>query len=223
MKQVIVQSSEPITLIGGGKTGENDLNHAMAWAPRLVAADGGAQRALKSGAMPEAVIGDMDSLSDAARARIPAERLFPIAEQDSTDFDKALSHIEAPLVIGVGFLGARLDHQLAAFNTLVRLADRRCVLIGERELVFHAPAELSLDLGAGDVVSLFPMRNISGRSDGLEWPIDGLAFAPDGRVGTSNRAQGPVRLEMDGPGMLVMVSRAALEAVIGALMPPKSA
>ena len=41
---------------------------------------------------------------DAARAAIPAERLHRIAEQDSTDFEKCLRNIRAPLVVGIALL-----------------------------------------------------------------------------------------------------------------------
>ena len=39
---------------------------------------------------------------------------------------------------------------------------------------------LSLALSPGDPLSLFPMAAVTGTSIGLEWPINGLAFAPDG-------------------------------------------
>jgi thiamine pyrophosphokinase len=148
--------------------------------------------------------------------------LFEIREQDSTDFDKALRSIDAPLVIGVGFLGGRLDHQLAVLSTLLRHHDRPCALLGAQELVFHLPPVLDLDLAPGAVVSLFPMQPVTGRSEGLEWPIDGLDLAPGGRVGTSNRARGRVRIETDGPGLLAMVPRAALDAVMRAIATARS-
>lgn len=213
METAIVHATAPITLVGGGDLGASDLAEALALAPRLVAADGGAAAALAAGHVPEAVIGDFDSLPPEARDRIPPQRLFPVREQDSTDFDKALRSISAPLVLAAGFLGARIDHQLAAFNTLVRLADRPCILIGAGEIVLHVPDRISLPVRGGDVVSLFPMRPVTGRSWGLEWPIDGLELAPDGRVGTSNRANGPVTLEMDGPGLLAILPRARLAAL----------
>ncbi|MEY8838956.1 thiamine diphosphokinase, partial [Cribrihabitans sp. XS_ASV171] len=166
----IVHSASPITLIGGGELGPEDLSLALAHADTLVAADSGAEAALAAGHVPDAVIGDFDSLSAEARSRIPAGRLHEIAEQDSTDFDKVLRHVAAPLCLGVGFLGARVDHQLAVMNTLVRRADRPCILIGEHEVLFHAPPEIALELEAGDVVSLFPLARVSGRSEGLEWP-----------------------------------------------------
>ncbi|MDK3016100.1 thiamine diphosphokinase [Pseudodonghicola flavimaris] len=219
MTSAIVQSETPVTLIGGGALGPSDLETALALAPVLVAADGGADAALAAGRMPQAVIGDFDSLSARARAGIPADRLFPIREQESTDFDKALRSVAAPLVLAVGFLGDRVDHQLAAFNVLTRHAHRACILIGVHEVIFHAPRRLVLDMAAGQVVSLFPMGRVTGRSEGLEWPIDGLVLTPDGQIGTSNRALGPVTLETDGPGLLAILPRDRLEALIVALRP----
>ncbi len=216
---MIVHSKTAVTLVGAGQASPSDLGMALARAPCLVAADGGAALALAAGYVPEAVIGDFDSLTAADRARIPEERLFTIREQDSTDFDKAMRAISAPLVLAVGFLGGRVDHQLAAFNTLVRHADMPCILIGQSEVVFLAPPRLELALSAGDVVSLFPMMPVTGRSQGLEWPIDGLRMSPSGRVGTSNRALGPVTLEIDAPGLLVIVPAGALDAVMRSLAP----
>ncbi|MFD3191367.1 thiamine diphosphokinase [Sedimentitalea sp. HM32M-2] len=220
MKNAFVCSQYPVTLVGGGEIGPQDLALALDHAPMLVAADGGAAHALRAGHVPAAVIGDFDSLRRADRDRMPPDRLFQVDEQDSTDFDKALGNIAAPLVLAVGFLGARLDHQLAAFSTLLRFADRPCVLIGPQEIVFHVPAALRVDLAAGDVVSLFPLAPVSGRSQGLEWPIDGLCLRPGGRIGTSNRATGPVQLLIEGAGLLAIVPRRALPAVTAALSAP---
>ncbi|MFC3615510.1 thiamine diphosphokinase [Lutimaribacter marinistellae] len=220
MKPPIVHSSSPVTLVGGGELAHDDLALALSHAATLVAADSGAQAALAAGHVPHAVIGDFDSLSADARAQIPQARLHEISEQDSTDFDKVLRHVAAPLCLGVGFLGARLDHQLAVMNTLVRRAERPCVLIGAHEVVFHAPPEIALDLGPEDVVSLFPLARVTGRSEGLEWPIEGLVMEPHGRIGTSNRARGPLRLEVDAPGLLVMVPRRALASVTRAFLVP---
>ncbi len=218
MSTPIVETSSLVTLVGGGVLGPGDLDMALKRAPLLVAADGGAAQALAAGRVPEAVIGDFDSLDARTRAQIPEGRLFPIQEQDSTDFDKALRSIRAPLVLGVGLLGARIDHQLAAFSVLARQVGPPCVLLGPEEAVFHAPGAMQIDLAPGDVVSLFPMVPVTGRSEGLKWPIDGLSLSPAGRVGTSNRALGPVRLEVDEPGLLVIVPRRALDAAIAGLM-----
>ncbi len=219
----IVRSNGPIGLFGGGQIGPEDLNLVLNRVTFAVAADGGASVLVDSGRIPDAVIGDFDSLSSEIRARIPQDRLFPIAEQDSTDFDKALRNVQAPLVLGAGFLGGRLDHQLAVLNTLVRYPDKACILIGAHEVVFHVPPSIVLDLTPGAVVSLFPLKQVTGRSRGLEWPIEGLHFDPSGQVGTSNRVISKLELQMDGPGMLVMVPRSALDQVMQAFLSGQSA
>jgi thiamine pyrophosphokinase len=217
----IVESAGPVTLVGAGAAGDGDLRAAVQLAPRVVAADGGARRVLAEGLMPEAVIGDFDSLDAGTRAAIPADRLHHVAEQQTTDFDKALRHIAAPLVLGVGFLGERLDHLLAAQTVLLRRPDRRCLLLGRGDVVFLCPPHLSLDLPEGSRVSLYPMAPVTGRSEGLHWPIEGIGFAPGGMIGTSNRVTGgAVRIEMEAPRMLVILPRAALAAAVRSLAAP---
>ncbi|MGR3504545.1 MAG: thiamine diphosphokinase [Paracoccaceae bacterium] len=218
MQDIIVLSDAPVTLIGGGETETKTLREALELAPRLVAADGGAKAALDAGHVPEAVIGDMDSLQARDRARLDAGSIHQIDEQDSTDFDKCLSAIRAPLLLGLGFTGPRLDHQLAVFNSLVRHHRQRCILIGKKELVMLAPPSLRLDLVPGAVVSLFPMGAVEAKSEGLQWPVGGLSFAPDGRVGTSNRATGPIWLAVTAPKMLLILPRDTLAPLTEALM-----
>ncbi len=214
---MIVQQSKPVTLIGGAAVNNKGLDRVLALAPGIVAADGGADTALLHGLIPDAVIGDFDSISESARQVIPADQLHSIPEQDSTDFDKCLRNIRAPLIIGVGFSGARLDHQLAAFNTLVCHPDRRCILVGEQDLAFLCPPSLKLDVPPETPLSLFPMGAVEGISEGLRWPIAGLNFAPDGRVGTSNMTTGPVFLNVTAPKMLVILPLSSLECVAAAL------
>lgn len=206
----------PVTLIGGGDAGAADLAAALALAPVVAAADGGADNALAHGLVPQAVWGDFDSISARARAAIPAENLHPVAEQDSTDFEKCLSRIDAPLVIAVGFCGGRQDHFLAALATLARRIGPPCILIAEADIITLCPARIALDLPLGTRLSLFPMGPVRGESHGLEWPIDGIGFAPDRRIGTSNRTTGPVSLRIDGP-MLLILPRAHLETLARAL------
>lgn len=218
MQDVIVHADAPVTLIGGGQADAATLSQVLALAPRLVAADGGAAHALAAGHMPEAVIGDMDSLTPEDRARLPAGSIHRIDEQDSTDFDKCLLAIRAPLVLGLGFTGPRLDHQMAAFNSLVRHYKRRCILVGRTEVVMLAPPSLRLDLEPGATVSLFPMGAVEAKSEGLHWPVGGLSFAPDGRVGTSNRATGPIWLAVTAPKMLLFLPRAGLGHLVQTLL-----
>ncbi|WP_435229168.1 thiamine diphosphokinase [Pseudopelagicola sp. nBUS_20] len=212
-----VYDLEPITLVGAGQVNEHDITRCLDMAPRLVASDGGASHCVALNLIPEAVIGDMDSVDLDVLAAVPAERVHKIEDQDTTDFQKALHLISAPYILGVGFSGGRLDHQLACFNSLVRNSEKRCVLLGDTDIVFLAPPSLRLPLDQGTRVSMFPMGEVEAKSDGLKWPVDGLMFAPDGQIGTSNEATGVVHLQMSTPKMLLILSRCWLETVVKAL------
>lgn len=206
----------PVTLAGGGRFNASDIAECLSVAPHLLAADGGADRLIELGHLPLAAIGDMDSLSDAGRGLL-GDRVFEVAEQDSTDFEKCLTRIEAPLVLATGFLGGRLDHTLSVFNTLVRHPGRRCIAVGHEDVVVLAPSRIGLDPGVGERVSLFPLASVSGYSRGLNWPIDGIAFVPGGCIGTSNHATGQIDLGFDAPGMLLILPRRQLKPLIDAL------
>ncbi len=223
MNRPIVQSLGGITLVGGGPVSAVAIKAACVLAPVLVAADGGADRCLRAGMHPAAVIGDFDSISAHARAVLDPATLHHIAEQSSTDFDKALRSVAAPFVLALGFTGARIDHQLAVFNVLVRRPDRVCIVVGSSDVVFHAPRRLALQMRVGERFSLFPMGPVTGRSQGLAWAIDGLHLTPSGQTSTSNRVSAArVVVETDGPGLLVILPRARMQMVINALVQPAS-
>lgn len=221
MNQVIVDSQQGVTLAGGAAFSAALLARALAFGPRIVGADGGADRLLRHGVVPEAVIGDMDSISKPAQMRLRG-RLFPVAEQETTDFDKALSRIRAPFILGLGFVGARIDHGLAVLTSLARHSGQRCLVLGPQDVTFLAPPTLALDLPKGSRLSLYPLGPVQGESEGLRWPIAGLAFAPERVIGTSNEVTGPVQLRFDAPRMLVIVPLRSLEAVLRAVVPPSA-
>lgn len=221
---ILLRSGRGVTLAGGGALEPEVLAQARAVAPVLAAADGGARHLLAAGLVPDLVAGDLDSLDPATAAALPPGVLHRIAEQDTTDFDKALRSIAAPFVVAVGFAGPRLDHLLASFNVLARHPRRACLLLGARDVAFLAPRSLTLRLDPGDRLSLFPLGPVRGASEGLRWPIEGLRLAPAGRVGTSNEVAAPeVRLTFSARRMLVILPAARLGAAISALVRPPEA
>lgn len=218
MKPQFPAFSEPVTLLGGGELTAATVSELMTLAPNLVACDGAAESALALGLIPLRVVGDMDSLTPQTRARLDPATILEIAEQETTDFDKALRSTEAPLILGAGFMGGRLDHELACYNALVRQPKKRCILVGEYDICFHVDEVLRLDLPAGTRVSLFPMAPVVMRAEGLVWSFEALKLAPWGRVGTSNEALGgPLEISTDAPGLLAILPRAALRAAMAAL------
>jgi len=211
-----LNSTEPVLLVGAGPL-DPEVLVSRYRDQKIVAADGGAATVLAAGLRPDLVIGDMDSLDPALRADLPPDILRPIAEQDSTDFEKCLRRIAAPLVLAMGFANGRMDHLLAVFNAMIRYPERRCALIGAEDIAVVLPPEISLPIDPGTPLSLFPFRCCTLRGTGLKYPLDGLVFEPHGQIGTSNTATGPVTLVADNPGMLLILPPTHLEILQAAL------
>ncbi len=212
-----VQSDTGVTLVGAGHPHPSDIAASMALAPHLVAADGGANSCIAIGVEPVAVIGDLDSITDEARAALPKARIIEYADQDITDFEKCLRLVDAPFVIATGFTDGRLDHTLAVFSVLARCIGPPTLVLGNEDVAFAAPRRLVLDLPGSTRFSLFPMTPVKGSSTGLRWPIDGLTLDPLGRLGTSNQASGRVEIDFDSPGCITLIPRHHLALAIAAL------
>ena len=130
--------------------------------------------------------------------------MFHIPEQDSTDLEKCLRSVTAPWFLGLGFLGGRIDHELAALNALVRYRSSPVILLGSEDLCFRLPPSSILNWPRACAFRYFPWDRLGVTGAcGLRWEVNGLEFAPDGRIGTSNEALGgPIQLEVDRPVMI---------------------
>ena len=211
----VLANSNPVTLLGAGDAREGTLARALGLAPALYALDGGADTALALGHRPLAVLGDLDSLSDTARATLP---LIETPDQDYPDFDKALSLIEAPLVLALGVTGSRFDHALAGLTALLRHPHRRVIVFAGGDIACLVPPALAFEAPRDLRVSLYPMRAMRCGSTGLTWGTDGLVLDPFARIGTSNAARGGrVTLAPDMPAMLLILPAEALGALAPAL------
>jgi len=208
---LIVHSFDPIVLVGGADLGPQDLNIFQSIAPHFVGVDGGANHLLRAGIDPCAVIGDFDSLDQAARDRF-GDVLHHIPEQDTVDFEKALSRVTAPLIYAIGFSGGRLDHTLAVLDVMGRMRAQPVVLVGAQDVSAVVPvAGLPLrDLGQGMRLSLMPLGRGRVTAKGLQWPVVGQMMEPLGFSGPSNAvAADTVHIAAEGP-VLVVMPRAAL-------------
>lgn len=212
----IVQHATIVSILGGGEAQKDDLALALSIAPDLICVDSGANVALGWGKTPLAVLGDLDSvdLSDPGLRGIP---VLETPDQDFGDFDKTLAALGGRAAIAVGFLGGRLDHQLAAITALSR-APGPVVMLGAQDVICMIPREIALDLAPGTRVSLWPLVASAGRSRGLHWPIDGLRLDPTGRVGTSNAALGgEMRITVTQGEILLILPRDCLSRLVAAL------
>lgn len=209
----------PVTLAGGGAMRRKTLERARALAPDTVAVDSGADRLRSWGLDAVAIVGDLDSIENLAHWRTGGCRILHLPEQNSTDLEKCLRMVHAPLLLAVGFLGSRLDHSFAAFAMLAANPDRPIVLMGGSDIVFAPPMDWTAVLESGTRLSILAMRKVRvTAAQGLRWPPTGLAFAPGSARGLSNAVIDPVvRLRFDRPGAMLVLDREALPGVVQSL------
>ena len=216
--QAILRYDSPAVLVGAAPVQIGAALESLSETWPLIAADGGADALLKVGRQPDLVIGDMDSAGP-----LPDDLpRIPLDGQDDTDFEKCLSRVHAPLIIGLGFLEGRLDHTLAAIHALMTLPhDRPVMLVGDTDLVLRLKGDIAFEAEPGDRVSLWPLGSQAFQSsEGLKWPLDGLEMAAGRLIGTSNMAVGRlVRINAGpGDGYAVIMPRDAAQSLIDAVL-----
>jgi thiamine pyrophosphokinase len=178
-----------LVIVGGGTVDHDLLRDLYVSGGHLLGADSGADEIVAAGLMPEAIIGDFDSLNNPV-GWLGRTQLMQITEQDTTDFEKALYSTSAPVTVALGMTGKRLDHTLAALDAMARYGrDRAIILVDEGDIAVVLTGSFSFEVAEGERVSVHPLAAVRfRRSFGLKYPLDGLKLAPGERTGTSNEA-----------------------------------
>lgn len=183
----------------------------------LLAADGGANHLGRIGLRPEAVIGDLDSITPGIRAFIGEERMVHRPDQARTDLDKAFAYafdelgLEELTVLGA--TGGRLDHAVGNLGLLAKRAlGERLVFVAPDQRVLAATGELTLEAVPGETWSFFtfdPAVRVT--LGGVKWPIANTAIDLAGKPSISNEAASDrVTVRAEG-GAVVVVRRLAGE------------
>ena len=179
----------------------------------VVAVDGGAEAALKSGAMPDLCIGDGDSFqSTASRRRIRSQIrsvLLPV-KKDRSDLHFALRFAQslgASEIICFGVTGGRPDHHLASLLEMSQVPGARAAdPAAEYHFLAGKKGRLSLTLRKGSIVSMFPLAGAARgvRLRGFEYRLSGARLEPTSH-GLSNRVTGSRCVISVEKGKLVVV------------------
>jgi thiamine pyrophosphokinase len=144
-------------------------------ASRVICCDGSAESVVKAGFEPDAIVGDMDSLSKELKKRF-AGRIFKDSNQDTNDLTKALTWCikrNYTDIVIIGATGKREDHTIGNISLLTEYINDVNIIMVTDTGVFR-PLRESAEISSfpGQQVSIFaidPATELT--SSGLRYPL----------------------------------------------------
>ena len=184
---------------------------------RVIAVDAGAEACLHAGVVPEAIVGDMDSVRALTLEALHGQGARIVrhpAQKRDTDGALALQEArDADEILFLGAGGGRADHAYANLHLLWAAAGRarvRAVDEDARGWVATPRAPVELDLAPGTVVSALPLlEGCEGVTyEGLRYGLDGASMRIGDPYGMSNVAHAPRQtIRVSKGALLVIVPR----------------
>ena len=215
---MLYSTQNKLLIVGGADFSEDLFYNLYEKEIPIIAADGGANFLADQSILPELIIGDLDSVEEQKIQNIETQKIIKISCQNNTDLEKVLLNTQSPLTLGIGFLGSRIDHELASLSALAKYPQKKIILVGEKDIILLAPPNLSLSSFEGMRVSLYPLGSVRVQSSGLKWSTEGLTMNPLDLIGTSNEAVGKIiHLVPDKPKLLLIMPISSLNDAISQL------
>ena len=183
-------------IIASGDLPRSSLVRKLARSAGLVVcADGGARHAMRLGITPDAILGDLDSLSRAARRHFRDVPVIFIADQDSTDLEKAVGFClgrNFRSVHAVGTFGSRIDHTTGSLGCFRKFAPGVLLTLHDREgSLSLLPRRSRLKTAKGERLSLIPLERSEGiTTKNLRYALKDEVLELGVREGISNEAMG---------------------------------
>jgi thiamine pyrophosphokinase len=183
-------------VVAGGALGRQVVPDDVARADLIVAADSGLDLARRLGLGVDALVGDLDSVSDDGLAWAKDTGVLiehAPSDKDETDLELALRHAaasEPDRLVVLGGAGGRLDHLLANLAVLcgpLTASIATEAWIGEAQ-VLVVRDRVAIDDAVGATVSLLAWHGDAAgvTTLGLRWPLKGATLRAGSALGTSN-------------------------------------
>jgi thiamine pyrophosphokinase len=205
---VVVTGAAPLEPVAVARLGDADF---------IVAADGGLDHALAAGLRPHLLVGDLDSVSAAARdwAAGHAETAVHPTDKSRTDTELAIAVAtdrrpeRLTLLAGAG---DRLDHTIAAVGALGGPSTEAIATVdgwwgAQRLLVVRPGRPVGFMSPPGTTFSVLalhgPCRGVT--IAGARWPLTGADLDPVVGVGVSNQTAGGEVIVEVAAGVLTVI------------------
>ncbi len=166
---------EAVIVAGGDYPTSEQALQVLYNAPYVVCCDGAADRYIATGHVPDAIVGDGDSISEYNRAKY-ATRLHIVAEQETNDQTKAVRFLleqgKRRIAI-VGATGRREDHTIGNISLLIEYARAGAQVrsFTDHGVFIPCNGDTTLKCRKGQQVSIFAITAKNLSAEGLLYPI----------------------------------------------------
>lgn len=166
---------EAVIVAGGDYPTSEQALQVLHNAPYVVCCDGAADRYIATGHVPDAIVGDGDSISAYNRAKY-ATRLHIVAEQETNDQTKAVRFLleqgKRRIAI-VGATGRREDHTIGNISLLIEYARAGAQVrsFTDHGVFIPCNGDTTLKCRKGQQVSIFSITAKQLSAEGLLYPI----------------------------------------------------
>lgn len=145
-------------------------------APRIICCDGATDSLVAAGFIPDAIVGDLDSLSQETAGKF-SDRLFRDEDQETNDLTKAARWCRAGginEIIILGATGKREDHTLGNISLLAEYAFWiDAVMVTDTGIFIPYTRNFRLEAFPGQQISVFsPNSETVVSSSGLKYPLE---------------------------------------------------
>ncbi|MDP3947929.1 MAG: thiamine diphosphokinase [bacterium] len=180
----------------------------------VLGADGGAHYADALSVTVDAIIGDLDSLSDLEKHGISKIKVISYpAEKDEIDLELALLYAEkkgADEIVIVGVMGRRMDMTIANILLITQPSHSSCrirVWHGEQTGWVIKPPGEDISGHPGDIISLIPIGGYASgiTTKGLKYSLNDEELSMVTIRGISNQLESPLAHIKLSDGLLLVI------------------
>lgn len=200
-----------VILCDGNIPGRKHILSELKDAKLFIAADGGANRALDLGLLPDIITGDFDSYTVTGKEKAT---VIINPDQETNDLEKALSvalEYKSTNVIVFGATGKRVDHTMKNLSVLLQFTDTFNQICFKDKFstikIIKSPFKEEFPLHSS--ISLIPLSGeVSGiTTGGLRYPLKNELLKNGLRDGTSNETvEKIVEIEFKKGDLLLIVN-----------------
>lgn len=175
MNDITAKAFDAVVVAGGDYPTAPQPQEILSGAAFVVCCDGAADRYIATGKVPDAIVGDGDSISPGNREKY-AHILHCIAEQETNDQTKAIRFLKERgmhRIAIVGATGRREDHTIGNISLLMEYMREGLEVKSFTDYGYFLPCKgtTTHNCRKGQQVSIFNMTARELRADGLLYPI----------------------------------------------------